>query len=200
VDLLWPTAAALSVERGCDRCGIERGASRLRPLRSRTACSVPSAGLVAGDGVFRGVAPAAVCVGGSAAGRQSLGARPPGAPGRLAAAACGWSELGLGLWDSPGVAQVLEVALFLACFAVYLRTPAGKGAGFKPWVLAAVLLAIQIAKCSPATAAFNGSNRVGRASAMAARRGRLLGGSTTRGRRGLQAGAAVGGRPFGAGR
>ena len=57
----------------------------------------------------------------------------------------GGPKLGLGLWNSPGAELVLELALFAGCFAMYLRTPAGKAAGFKPWVLAAMLLAIQVA-------------------------------------------------------
>lgn len=57
----------------------------------------------------------------------------------------GGPTLGLGLWNLPVVELVLEIALFAACFAVYLRTPAGQAAGFKPWVLAAVLLVIQLA-------------------------------------------------------
>jgi hypothetical protein len=56
----------------------------------------------------------------------------------------GGPKVGLGLWDRPGVELVLELALFAACFAVYLRTPSGRAAGWKPWVLAAVLVAIQI--------------------------------------------------------
>ena len=57
----------------------------------------------------------------------------------------GGPKLGLGLWNSPGAELVLELVLFAGCFAMYLRTPAGKAAGFKPWVLAAMLLAIQVA-------------------------------------------------------
>jgi hypothetical protein len=56
----------------------------------------------------------------------------------------GGPALGLGLWNLPVAAQVLEIALFAACFAVYLRTPAGRSAGLKPWVLAALLIVIQI--------------------------------------------------------
>jgi hypothetical protein len=57
----------------------------------------------------------------------------------------GGPMLGLGLWNLPVLELVLEIVLFAACFAVYLRTPAGQAAGFKPWVLAAVLLVIQLA-------------------------------------------------------
>jgi hypothetical protein len=56
----------------------------------------------------------------------------------------GGPVLGLGLWNAPVAAQVLEIALFAACFAVYLRTPAGRNAGLKPWVLAALLIFIQV--------------------------------------------------------
>jgi len=56
----------------------------------------------------------------------------------------GGPKLGLGLWDRPGLEFAFELALFAACFAVYLRTPAGRAAGWKPWVLAALLVAIQI--------------------------------------------------------
>jgi membrane-bound metal-dependent hydrolase YbcI (DUF457 family) len=56
----------------------------------------------------------------------------------------GGPTLGLGLWNLPIAAQALEIALFVACFAVYLRTPAGRSAGLKPWVLAALLVAIQL--------------------------------------------------------
>jgi membrane-bound metal-dependent hydrolase YbcI (DUF457 family) len=57
----------------------------------------------------------------------------------------GGPTLGLGLWNLPVVELVLEIVLFAACFAVYLRTPAGQAAGVKPWVLAALLLVIQLA-------------------------------------------------------
>ena len=57
----------------------------------------------------------------------------------------GGPRLGLGLWNWPWVELGLELALFAACFAVYLRTPAGQSAGFKPWVLAVLLIAIQVA-------------------------------------------------------
>lgn len=56
----------------------------------------------------------------------------------------GGPALGLGLWNMPVAAQTLEIALFVACFAVYLRTPAGRSAGLKPWVLAALLIVIQL--------------------------------------------------------
>lgn len=54
-------------------------------------------------------------------------------------------KLGLGLWNAPGIELALELALFAACLAVYLRTAAGRAAGFKPWVLALLLVAIQLA-------------------------------------------------------
>jgi hypothetical protein len=57
-------------------------------------------------------------------------------------------KVGLGLWNWPGAELTVEFALFAACFAVYLRTPAGQSAGFKPWVLAALLVAIQIANAA----------------------------------------------------
>jgi hypothetical protein len=57
----------------------------------------------------------------------------------------GGPTLGFGLWNLPVVELVLEIGLFSACFAVYLRTPAGLAAGFKPWMLAALLLVIQLA-------------------------------------------------------
>jgi hypothetical protein len=56
----------------------------------------------------------------------------------------GGPTLGLGLWNMPVAAQALEIALFVACFAVYLRTPAGRSARLKPWVLAALLIVIQL--------------------------------------------------------
>lgn len=56
----------------------------------------------------------------------------------------GGPTLGLGLWNMPVAAQALEIALFVACFVVYLRTPAGRSAGLKPWVLAALLIVIQL--------------------------------------------------------
>lgn len=56
----------------------------------------------------------------------------------------GGPKLGLGLWDRPGVELALELALFAACFAVYLRTRSGHGAGWKAWALAAFLVVIQI--------------------------------------------------------
>jgi len=56
----------------------------------------------------------------------------------------GGPKLGLGLWNRPGMALALELALFVACFAVYVRTPSGRSAGWKPWVLASLLVAIQI--------------------------------------------------------
>jgi hypothetical protein len=56
----------------------------------------------------------------------------------------GGPKLGLGLWDRPGVELALELALFALCFAFYLRTPSGRAAGWKPWVLAALLVAIQL--------------------------------------------------------
>lgn len=112
----------------------------------------------------------------------------------------GGPRLGLGLWDSPAAAQVLEVALFLACFAVYLRTPAGKCAGVKPWVLAAVLLAIQIANAvGPPPPSIDAIAWVGQAQWLLVAAG-YWADRPTRGRRGLQAGAAVGGHPSGAGR
>lgn len=57
----------------------------------------------------------------------------------------GGPRLGLGLWNAPGIELTLELALFAACFAVYLRTPVGHSGGFKPWVLALLLVAIQLA-------------------------------------------------------
>src|SRR5512147_766480 len=57
----------------------------------------------------------------------------------------GGPVLGLGLWNAPIAAQVIELALFAACFAVYMRTPSGRSAGLKPWILAALLILIQIA-------------------------------------------------------
>ena len=90
----------------------------------------------------------------------------------------GGPMLGLGLWNLPVLELVLEFVLFAACFAVYLRTPAGQAAGFKPWVLAAVLLVIQLAQRLRPAASVDGGHRMGRPGAMAARCGRLLGGST----------------------
>jgi len=60
----------------------------------------------------------------------------------------GGPKLGMGLWNWPGAELTLELALFAACFTVYLRTPPGRSAGFKPWVLAALLVAIQIANAA----------------------------------------------------
>jgi hypothetical protein len=57
----------------------------------------------------------------------------------------GGPKLGLGLWEAPGIELALELALFAVCFVMYLRTPAGRGAGFKPWVLALLLVGIQLA-------------------------------------------------------
>lgn len=56
----------------------------------------------------------------------------------------GGPKLGLGLWERPGVELILELALFVVGFAVYLRTPSGRRAGWKPWVLAVLLVAIQM--------------------------------------------------------
>jgi membrane-bound metal-dependent hydrolase YbcI (DUF457 family) len=53
--------------------------------------------------------------------------------------------LGLGLWNFPRAELGVELALFAVCFALYLRTPSGRSAGIKPWVLAALLVAIQVA-------------------------------------------------------
>jgi hypothetical protein len=104
----------------------------------------------------------------------------------------------MGLWDTPGVAQVLEGSLFLACFAVYLRTPAGKGAGLKPWVLAAVLLAIQIANAvGPPPPSMEAIAWVGQAQWLLVAAA-YWADRPSRGRRSSQ--AAVGGGPFGAGR
>ena len=100
----------------------------------------------------------------------------------------GGPRLGLGLWDWPWVELGLELALFAACFAVYLRTPAGQSAGCKPWVLAVLLLAIQIANAVRPAAAIGGSHRVGRPGAVAARRGGLLGRPTGARTTGLRAG------------
>jgi hypothetical protein len=56
----------------------------------------------------------------------------------------GGPKLGLGLWDRPGVELAVELALFAVCFAAYLRTASGRAAGWKPWLLAVLLVAIQI--------------------------------------------------------
>jgi hypothetical protein len=56
----------------------------------------------------------------------------------------GGPKLGLGLWERPGVELTVELALFAVCFAAYLRTPSGRAAGWKPWLLAVLLVAIQI--------------------------------------------------------
>ncbi len=57
----------------------------------------------------------------------------------------GGPKVGLGLWNAPIVEMLLELGLFAACFAMYLTAPATRLAGYKPWVLAALLLAIQFA-------------------------------------------------------
>lgn len=57
----------------------------------------------------------------------------------------GGPRFGMGLWNWPLAELGIELALFAVCFAVYLRTPAGRSAGGKPWVLAALLVGIQIA-------------------------------------------------------
>lgn len=56
----------------------------------------------------------------------------------------GGPVVGLGLWDWPMVELALELALFGAGFALYRSTPAGRAAGAGPWILAAVLVAIQV--------------------------------------------------------
>jgi hypothetical protein len=56
----------------------------------------------------------------------------------------GGPRFGLGLWNWPTLELTLELALFAGAFALYRSTPAGKAAGIGPWILAAVLVAIQI--------------------------------------------------------
>jgi hypothetical protein len=56
----------------------------------------------------------------------------------------GETLIGLGLWDLPIVAMIVELALFAACFAIYLGTPAGRSAGRKPWFLAVTLVLIYL--------------------------------------------------------
>lgn len=56
----------------------------------------------------------------------------------------GGPRLGLGLWNWPGLELALELGLFAGAFALYRSTPAGRAAGIGPWILAAVLVAIQI--------------------------------------------------------
>ncbi len=56
----------------------------------------------------------------------------------------GETLIGLGLWDFPVAAMAIELALFAACFAIYLGTPAGRAAGRKPWILAAALVLIYL--------------------------------------------------------
>ena len=112
----------------------------------------------------------------------------------------GGPTLGMGLWDSPAAAQVLEVTLFVACFAVYLCTPAGRDAGIKPWVLAALLLAIQIANAvSPPPPSVEAIAWVGQAQWLLVAAG-YWADRPTRGRRELQAGTPVEGRRFRLGR
>jgi len=54
-------------------------------------------------------------------------------------------RFGFGLWNWPLAELVLELGMFAAGFAIYLRTASGRNAGIKPWVLAALLVIIQIA-------------------------------------------------------
>ena len=56
----------------------------------------------------------------------------------------GGPRVGLGLWNAPLLELLLELGLFAACFAAYLSTPSARLAGYKPWVLAVLLLVIQI--------------------------------------------------------
>ncbi len=43
----------------------------------------------------------------------------------------GGPRVGLGLWSWPLAELGIELALFAVCFAVYLRTPAGRSAGWQ---------------------------------------------------------------------
>lgn len=56
----------------------------------------------------------------------------------------GGPRLGFGLWNWPLAELVLELGMFAVGFAVYLRTASGRAAGVKPWLLAVLLVIIQI--------------------------------------------------------
>lgn len=52
--------------------------------------------------------------------------------------------VGLGWWDNKPLALGVEVGLFLACFALYMRAtePAGLMGRISPWLVAALMLAV----------------------------------------------------------
>ena len=146
VDLLWPTLLLLSVER----VAIDPALSGAPFVFEHYPISHSLLGAI-GWGALLGIAYFAVS-------RHRRGAwvvgllvishwvldllvHRPDLPLLFA----GGPRLGLGLWNWPWVELGFELALFAVCFAAYLRTPAGQSAGVRPWVLAALLLAIQIA-------------------------------------------------------
>jgi len=109
----------------------------------------------------------------------------------------GGPVLGLGLWNTPVAAQVLEIVLFAACFAVYLRTPAGRSAGLKPWVLAALLIVIQLGNAlGPPPPSMEAIAWVGQAQWLLVAAG-YWADRPSRGQRGREAGAASAAGPVG---
>jgi hypothetical protein len=145
IDLVWPTLLLLGIERV-----VINPALAGAPLEfvhypvSHSLLAVAGWGLLVGAVFFAATRQvrAAVVVGLLVLSHWLLDAlvHRPDLPLLLD----GGPVVGLGLWDWPLVELALELALFAAGFALYRSTPAGRAAGARPWILAVVLVAIQI--------------------------------------------------------
>jgi membrane-bound metal-dependent hydrolase YbcI (DUF457 family) len=148
VDLLWPIFLLL----GWERVRIAPGITRLTPLdfehypwTHSLAAAVVWALLLGGVAGWRAGRRAGLVVGACVASHWVLDLlvhRPdlPLLPGSAV-------RVGLGLWNVPAVALVLEAAFFFGGLALYLRSTEARSAGGR-WGLAAFVVFLLVAEVS----------------------------------------------------